>query len=133
MTATANARNVRQYKIRFSLIIKLTIPFDLSPRKVREVRNLPLNFKQIRSRRFTLLNIQIARPISSLNSKQLQQSLYPNSLYIVEITCTLFILFIYLFIIYLGSIIVQMVLHLKIKEINLKYLKLGEIKLPIKW
>ena len=47
MTATTNVENLRQYKIRFSLIAKQILAFDSHPNIVREVKNLPPNFKQI--------------------------------------------------------------------------------------
>ena len=40
MRATANARNLRKYKIRFSLIAEQILDFTSSPNMVREVKNL---------------------------------------------------------------------------------------------
>ena len=40
MRATANARNLRKYKIRFSLIAVQILDFTSSPNMVREVKNL---------------------------------------------------------------------------------------------
>ena len=84
MTATTNAEILPQY-----LTVKLMLPFDSSPNMVAEVKNLSANFKQITSQCFTLLNILIGivRLILSKNTKQLHQTFYPNSLYIVDITC----------------------------------------------
>ena len=45
MTATTNAENLRQYKSRFPLIVKLILPFDSGPNTVREVKNLSHNLK----------------------------------------------------------------------------------------
>ena len=45
MTAPANAENLRQYKIRFSLISEQLLAFASSPNMVREVKNLLPNFK----------------------------------------------------------------------------------------
>ena len=58
---------------------------------VTEVKNLYSYFKQIASRYFTSLNSLnwIVRLILSRNSKKLNQKLYPNSLYIVDITLIL--------------------------------------------
>ena len=47
MTATTNAENLRQYKIRFSLIAEQILAFASSPNMVREVKDLSPNFKQI--------------------------------------------------------------------------------------
>ena len=47
MTATTNAENLRQYNIRFSLIVEQILAFASHPNIVREVKNLPPNFKQI--------------------------------------------------------------------------------------
>ena len=64
------------------LIVEQIIAFASSPNMVREVKNLPPNFKQIASQFFTLLNILIliVRSILSLNSKQFHQELYSKSL-----------------------------------------------------
>ena len=88
MSATTNAENLRQYKIRFSLIVEQTLAFTSSPNMVREKKNLSPNFKQIAWRSFTLLNILvwIVRSILSLNSKQFHKKLYSDSLYMVNIT-----------------------------------------------
>ena len=47
MTATTNSENLRQYKIRFSLIVGHILAFASSPEMVREVKNLPSSFNQI--------------------------------------------------------------------------------------
>ena len=47
MTATTNAENLRQYKIRFSLIIEQILFFASHHNMVGEVKNLSPNFKQI--------------------------------------------------------------------------------------
>ena len=47
MTATTNAENLRQYKIRFSLIVLQILAFASSPNMVIKVKNLSPNFKQI--------------------------------------------------------------------------------------
>ena len=59
ITATTNAENLRQYKIRFSLIAEQTLSFATSPNMVREAKHLSRNFKQIAWQCFTLLNILI--------------------------------------------------------------------------
>ena len=46
MTATKNAKNLQQYKIRFYLIIEQILAFSSGPNMVREVKNLSPNFKQ---------------------------------------------------------------------------------------
>ena len=51
----ANAENLRQYKSRFSLIAELILAFDSIPNMVREVKNLPPNFKRIPSGIFYLI------------------------------------------------------------------------------
>ena len=73
------------------MIVELILAFDSSPNMVREVKNMSPNFKQIASQFFALLNIltPIVRPILSLNSKQFHQKLYPDTLYIVDITFNL--------------------------------------------
>ena len=45
MAATTNAEILRQYKIRFSLIIELVLPLDSNPNTTAEVKNLSSNFK----------------------------------------------------------------------------------------
>ena len=40
-------RNLRQLKIRFSLIAEQIVAFALHPKIVREIETLPPNFKQI--------------------------------------------------------------------------------------
>ena len=47
MTATPNAEDLRQYKVRFSLIVEQMLAFASGPNMVREVKNLSPNFKQI--------------------------------------------------------------------------------------
>ena len=47
MTATTNAKNLRQYKIKFSVILEQILAFALSLNIVREVKNLSENFKKI--------------------------------------------------------------------------------------
>ena len=48
MTITAtNDENIRQYKSKFSLIVKQTLAFASSNNLVIEVKNLSPNFKQI--------------------------------------------------------------------------------------
>ena len=54
MAVMANAENLRQYKSRFSLIAELILAFDSIPNMVREVKNLPPNFKRIPLRIFYL-------------------------------------------------------------------------------
>ena len=46
MTATANARNLGQYKITFYLIVEQILAFGSSPNRVGEVKSLSPNFKQ---------------------------------------------------------------------------------------
>ena len=45
--SATNAENLRQYKIRFSLIAEQILAFASSPFTVRKVTNLSQNFKQI--------------------------------------------------------------------------------------
>ena len=46
MTATTNAKNLRQYKIRFSLIAEQILPFfALHPNMVTEIKNMRPYFK----------------------------------------------------------------------------------------
>ena len=47
MTATTNAENLPQYKIRFSLIAEQILVFASHPNIVREVKNMSPNFKHI--------------------------------------------------------------------------------------
>ena len=47
MSATANVKNLRQCKVRFSLIVEQILTFASSPNMIREVKNMSLNFKQI--------------------------------------------------------------------------------------
>ena len=47
MKATANAENLRQYKIRFSLILEQILAFASIPNMFREVKNLSSDVKQI--------------------------------------------------------------------------------------
>ena len=48
MTATTNAENLRQYKIRFSLIVEKMLAFASSPNMIRQVKTLSLNFEKFR-------------------------------------------------------------------------------------
>ena len=48
MTATTTAENLRQFKIRFSLIVEQILAFASSPNMFREVKDMSPNFKQIR-------------------------------------------------------------------------------------
>ena len=52
-------RNLRQQKIRFSLIAEQILAFAWHPKIVREIETLPPNFKQIAWQSFTLLNMFI--------------------------------------------------------------------------
>ena len=45
MTTKTNAENLRQYKSRFSFIVEQILAFASSTNLVREVQNLPPNFK----------------------------------------------------------------------------------------
>ena len=47
MKATTNAENLRQYKIRFSLIAEQILAFASKHNMARKVKNLLPNFKQI--------------------------------------------------------------------------------------
>ena len=47
MTATTNVEYLRQYKIRFSLMVEQILALASSPTMVRQVKKLPQNFKQI--------------------------------------------------------------------------------------
>ena len=53
MTATTNVENLLQYEIRFSLTAEQIKDFASRPNMLREVRNLPPNFKRIAGRCFT--------------------------------------------------------------------------------
>ena len=44
---TTNAKNLRQYKSKFSLIIEQILTFSSSTDLVTKVENLPPNFKRI--------------------------------------------------------------------------------------
>ena len=75
MTAITNTQNLRQYKSRFSLIVKVSgFSFRQS---LREVKYKSPDFTQIAWRCFELLNvpIRIAGSLLSLNLKQYQQNL----------------------------------------------------------
>ena len=54
MSTTTNADKLRQYKIRFSLIVEQILVFASSINLVRDVKNLSPNFKRIAKRHFTL-------------------------------------------------------------------------------
>ena len=47
MTAATNAENLRQYRFRFSLIVEHVLAFASHLNIVREIKDLPPNFKQI--------------------------------------------------------------------------------------
>ena len=47
MTPTTNVKNLRQYKIRFSLNVEHILAFASSRNMVSEVKRLSPNFKQI--------------------------------------------------------------------------------------
>ena len=47
MTTKVNAKNLRQYKSRFSLIVEQILAFPSSTNLVRKVNDLSLNFKRI--------------------------------------------------------------------------------------
>ena len=47
MAETTNAENLRQYKIRFSLIVEQILAFTSGPNMVRELKNLSPNFEKI--------------------------------------------------------------------------------------
>ena len=47
MTSTISAKILRQYKIRFSLIVEQILVFTSHPNIVKEVKNISPNFKQI--------------------------------------------------------------------------------------
>ena len=47
MTVTTNTENLRQFSIRFSLIVEQILAFALSPNVVREVRNVPQNLNKL--------------------------------------------------------------------------------------
>ena len=64
MKATTNTElryydNLRQSKIRFSLILDQILSFTSYPNMVREVQNLSRNIKEIAWKCFTLMNILI--------------------------------------------------------------------------
>ena len=58
-TATINAENLRQYKLRFCLTVEQILAFASHTNTVREVKNLSPNFKQIAWLCFILSNIFI--------------------------------------------------------------------------
>ena len=45
MATTTNAESLRQYKIRFSLIVEQMLLFNSSLNMLREVKNISPNFK----------------------------------------------------------------------------------------
>ena len=47
MTTATNAANLRQYKIKFSLIAEEILPFASSTNLITEIENLSPNFKQL--------------------------------------------------------------------------------------
>ena len=61
MTAIANAKNLRQYKSRFSLIVEQILAFVSSTNFVKELENMSFSFKQNTRQCFVLLNILIRR------------------------------------------------------------------------
>ena len=48
MTTTTNAENLRQYKIRFSLIVEQILALTSSINLVKEFKNLSSNLKQVK-------------------------------------------------------------------------------------
>ena len=88
MTVITNAEDLGQYENRLSLIVEVILVFYQRPNKVRELKNLSPNFKQLCVRCFRLFNIliQIIRTILLANSKQFHQKLYANSFFIVDTT-----------------------------------------------
>ena len=89
MIVITNTENLRQCKVRFSLIVEQILAFAASTNLIREVKNNSPNFKQITWRCFELLNVLIGieRTILSLNFKQFRQTLHSDSLVVVNITC----------------------------------------------
>ena len=47
MTTIANAKNFHLFNLRFYFIVEQILAFALNPNIVKEVENLPPNFKQI--------------------------------------------------------------------------------------
>ena len=47
MTTTANAKNLRQYKIKFSVIKEQILAFTSNPNIVKELINMSPSFKRI--------------------------------------------------------------------------------------
>ena len=47
MKATRNAKNLRQYKSKFSLVVEEILTFALSTNLVREAKNFSPDFKRI--------------------------------------------------------------------------------------
>ena len=47
MTATTSGKNLRQYKSKFPLAVEQILAFASNTNMVREVKNLPSNFKKI--------------------------------------------------------------------------------------
>ena len=83
-----NAKNLQQNKSRFSLIVEQTLVFTWSNNLVKEVKNVPRNFKWITWRCFSLLKvfIRLGRSTLSLNYNLFYHILCSNSLYTVDIT-----------------------------------------------
>ena len=48
MTATTSGKNLRQYKSKFPLAVEQILVFASNTNMVREVKNLPSNFKKIK-------------------------------------------------------------------------------------
>ena len=78
MTATANAENLRQYKISFSLILEQILAFASSPNMFREIQNLSPHFQTNCVMMFYVIEflVWIVASILSLNSKQFHKKLY---------------------------------------------------------
>ena len=73
MVVLINAENLRQDKIRFSLIVELLLTFKSSPNMVREVKNMSPSFTKIASRSFTVSYslMEIAKPTLSQRGQSL--------------------------------------------------------------
>ena len=73
MVVLINAENLRQDKIRFSLIVELLLTFKSSPNMVREVKNMSPSFTKIASRSFTVSYslMEIVKPTLSQRGQSL--------------------------------------------------------------
>ena len=94
MTTIANAKNLRQYKSRFSLIVEQILAFASSTNFVKELKNMSFSFKQNTRQCFVLLNILIrrGRVFLPLNFNQFNQISYDTSNTLCAVDVTYFFL-----------------------------------------